>query len=126
MVLWLAYGCSTGMPGVGVLGGRSMILTGGSPRCGIGRDGVRHGIRARVRVGPRAGVGVMCMHGDGPRIWESSFVGDPDETVLCRKHRARRALPPGLASGYAGIRGVYPIAANNLAIHVTALVCSTS
>jgi len=88
--------------------------------------GVRHGIRARVRVGPRAGVGVMCMHGDGPRIWESPFVGDPDETVLCRKHRARRAHPPGLASGYAGIRGVYPIAANNLAIHVTALVCSTS
>ena len=28
--------CSTGMPGVGVLGGRSMILTGGSPRYGTG------------------------------------------------------------------------------------------
>lgn len=65
---------------------------------------VRHGIRARIRVGPRAGVGMMCMHGDCPRIRDGPFVGGSDEIVGCRKHRARRAPAPGLASGYAAIR----------------------
>lgn len=44
--------CSTGIPGVGVLGGRSMILTGGSPRYGTGS-------------GRGSGIGSGCGSGSG-------------------------------------------------------------
>lgn len=86
---------------------------------------VRHGIRARIGVGPRARVGMVYMHGDCPRIRDSPFVGGSGEIVRCRKHRARRTACAWVSQQLCGIPAVYPIAVNSLAIHVTALVCST-